>query len=275
MKYTFDHTPDFIFFNKKERLVHSNAHFHPYCQLLLPRASGAQIVLGQQHSYPLDEGSVLLLSPFVLYQLWGTDTYQVDALSIHLNRLGAEFTGTPYFSRINQLMDKGGSGLLFHGEPAAYIRQIWPHLQNVFRMRYMLAVFDILDTLARSGEFTILAEGQPCPTRPREIQFCLTVDEFISKHINDTVHIAQVAELTNLSVSNFNQKFKYFFGKPFHSYILCKKTETACYLLKTTNFTLQEIAERLNFNSSSHLVATFKRIQKTTPGEYRLTHGSA
>lgn len=274
MNHTFDPTPDFVFFNKKERLVHHNAHFHPYSQLLLPQAEGTHIVLGQQR-HRLDTDCVLFLSPFVLYQLLHTETSRIDALSIHLNRLGAEFTGTPYFWRINRLMEKGSSGLLFYGEAAAYLRQVWPDLQNVFRMRHMLAVLDILDTLSRSSEFDILAAGQPVPTRSREIEFCLLMDEFIGQHLNDTVPIAEVAALTHLSVSNFNQKFKHFFGKPFHSYILSKKIEATCYLLKTTDLSLQDIAERLNFNSASHLLTTFKRIKKNTPGEYRLSHSKA
>ena len=274
MNYTFDPTPDFVFFNKTERVVHRNPHFHPYSQLLLPQTAGADIVLGQQQRR-LDADSVLFLSPFVLYQLLHSESSRIDALSIHLNRLGAEFTGTPYFSRINRLLEKGSAGLLFYGQAAAYIRQMWPDLQNVFRMRHMLAVLDILDTLSRSDEFDVLAAGQPVPTRSREIEFCLIVDEFIGQHLNDTIPIAEVAALTHLSVSNFNQKFKHFFGKPFHSYVLCKKIEATCYLLKASDLSLQEIAERLNFNSASHLLTTFKRIQKTTPGKYRLSHSKA
>ncbi len=71
------------------------------------------------------------------------------------------------------------------------------------------------------------------------------------------------------SSSALNNYFKLYTGKTLISYMIELKINYACSLLRSTNFTVLEIAMMASFNNLSNFNMTFKKITGKTPSEYK------
>jgi AraC-like DNA-binding protein len=268
--YAFDNRLDFTLFDKLQGQQDSVPHFHPYSQLVFPRSEGVLVVIGSAAPVELAADAVLFLSPFVRHHVMvDSADARWDSLAINLSRLGPEFFHSHYLTPIQDLLHHGLAGLLFHGGTAMHARRDFFMIRNSYRMEYLISILQILHTLSTAREWHPLASEQDHPVEQRDIQLCLTLSEHIRNHLAEPLDIAHAASLVHMSESSFCRFFKRFFGKPYHAYLIDKKLEAACHLLQTTSQPIQEIADRLAFNSASHLAMTFKRHQGMTPGEYR------
>ncbi|MCP9761050.1 AraC family transcriptional regulator [Aquitalea sp. S1-19] len=268
--YAFDNRLDFTLFDKLQQQQDSAPHFHPYSQLVFPRSEGVLVAIGTAEPVELAADAVLFISPFVRHHVTvRTADARWDSLAINLARLGPEFFNSHYLTPIQDLLRHGFAGLLFHGGTAMHARRDFFMIRNSFRMEYLISILQILHTLSTAREWHPLASEQNHPVEQRDIQLCLTISEYIREHLSEPLDIAHAASLVHMSESSFSRFFKRFFGKPFHAYLIDKKMEAAEYLLFATRLPIQEIADRLAFNSASHLAMTFKRHRGMTPGEYR------
>ncbi|MGL6071304.1 helix-turn-helix transcriptional regulator [Craterilacuibacter sp.] len=270
MDYAFENRLDFTLFDKLQAQKDSEPHFHPYSQLVFPRSEGVQVVIGSAPPVELAADAVLFLSPFVRHHVTvGRADARWDSLAVNLSRLGPEFFNSHYLTPIQDLLHHGLAGLLFHGGTAMHARRDFFMIRNTYRMEYLISILQIMHTLSMAREWHPLASEQDHPVEPRDIQLCLTLSEYIRNNLAEPLNITHAASLVHMSESSFCRFFKRFFGKPYHGYLIDKKLEAACHLLQTSNMPIQEIADRLAFNSASHLAMTFKRHQGMTPGEYR------
>jgi AraC-like DNA-binding protein len=81
--------------------------------------------------------------------------------------------------------------------------------------------------------------------------------------------VAQLALLVNLSASRFRHLFKEETGRSVNQYLRELRLERAEYLLRTTFFSLKEVAMRVGLSSTSHFVQYFKKRYGVTPSVYR------
>lgn len=96
-----------------------------------------------------------------------------------------------------------------------------------------------------------------------------TILNYIAKNIKGDITISDLAKFTNLSNDHFSRVFKSKFDITPNKYIQLKRIERAQFLLLTTNYSLEEIAERVGLNNMSYFSRKFKEITKTTPHAFR------
>ena len=58
-------------------------------------------------------------------------------------------------------------------------------------------------------------------------------------------------------------------GVTFSKYVMTRKISHACYLLETTAWPVERIAQELGFCDISHFIQRFKAIKGVTPMAYR------
>ena len=78
-----------------------------------------------------------------------------------------------------------------------------------------------------------------------------------------------LAELSNMCVEHTIRTFNAQFGITPHKYILTHKIELACSLLSSTNYSINDISDRLKFYNSAHFSNTFFKHVGMRPSEYR------
>lgn len=92
---------------------------------------------------------------------------------------------------------------------------------------------------------------------------------FIDLHVKDHLSLADIAKEVGYSETYLSKKFKQEMGQTISDYILDNKIEYAKNLLKTSTYTIHQIAEELNFHSHSYFCEQFKKKTGVSPSEYR------
>lgn len=150
-----------------------------------------------------------------------------------------------------------------------YIHSLIPYFQNPYRIR--------LDRIARLKFFellTILLETEPDLFYDEFAE--ITSDDNAAFHSRMIENIAtplsleKLAGLCNMSLSTFKRKFLELYGEPPRRWMIRKRLELACILLKTSRQSVTEVCFCTGFENLSHFIMTFKTRHGVTPTEYRM-----
>lgn len=104
------------------------------------------------------------------------------------------------------------------------------------------------------------------PNLSKPIRQCC---DYIQMHAEDKIRIETLAEYTGYTDYYLSRKFKAEMNVSINDYIKTAKIERAKFLLTTTDISIQELSERLNFCSRSHFGEVFRKIAGCSPAEYR------
>ena len=100
------------------------------------------------------------------------------------------------------------------------------------------------------------------------------VVEYVEKHYEESIEVAQVAKLAGLNPDYFCRLFKTVTGQSFIQYLNGVRVSVAEKLLLTTNRQITDILVETGFSSLSYFNRTFKKLKKCCPSEYRKQLGA-
>jgi len=95
------------------------------------------------------------------------------------------------------------------------------------------------------------------------------VISFISENLHRDLSISELASYCHLSTDYFSRVFKQVFGMRPNFYMQSKRIERAQLLLLTTNYSIQQIAEKVGLENISYFSRVFKKHAGKTPGNFR------
>ena len=101
---------------------------------------------------------------------------------------------------------------------------------------------------------------------PRHIIKCM---EYINSHLHEKISCAELAVTVGLNSSYLSSSFRRETGMTISSYITEKRIEAAENLLRSSDYSLTDISDFLNFSSYSHFARTFRKLRGCSPREYR------
>jgi AraC-like DNA-binding protein/mannose-6-phosphate isomerase-like protein (cupin superfamily) len=81
--------------------------------------------------------------------------------------------------------------------------------------------------------------------------------------------VSDIYAISNYSRTRLLKYFKDYLGETIVSYFAKIKMQFACNLLRSTNFTVLDIANRISYDSISHFNKVFKEYTGKTPSAYR------
>ncbi|KAA0697124.1 AraC family transcriptional regulator [Neorhizobium sp. P12A] len=99
---------------------------------------------------------------------------------------------------------------------------------------------------------------------PRQLRM---LTEFIETHLEQKLHLADLAALAGVSVTRLKTLFRNSTGVPVHQYVIRRRVEYALALMTTTSMPASEIALAAGFAHQSHMTTTLRRFTGQTPGE--------
>lgn len=105
--------------------------------------------------------------------------------------------------------------------------------------------------------------------RSKQVRVCC---EYIEMHLEEPVSLKQLAALVGYRDYYLSRKFKKETGFSIVDYIKYARIEKAKLLLSTTRDSVQDIAKRLRFCSSSYFSQTFQHVTGVLPQQYRREH---
>ena len=93
--------------------------------------------------------------------------------------------------------------------------------------------------------------------------------DYIEAHLVQPLTLGELAVRCNLSEYHFARMFRTSFGLPPHQYLLARRLQRACQLLRLGGTPLGDVAMACGFASASHFTNRFRQALGATPGEYR------
>jgi AraC family transcriptional regulator len=93
--------------------------------------------------------------------------------------------------------------------------------------------------------------------------------EYIFHHIDQPIHLADLANLLSMSDFYFSRSFKDSTGLNFSQFLIQQRLQKAVDLLANTDFNLKTVSELSGFSTQSHFSDTFQRYFKISPSQYR------
>ena len=91
---------------------------------------------------------------------------------------------------------------------------------------------------------------------------------YIDDHLDSRITLKEIADVACMTPSYFSSVFKKFNGVSPWEYITIKRVERAIEMLKSSDMTKLEIAERCGFSSSSNFYKAFLHVTGKKPGDY-------
>ncbi|MFT4937732.1 MAG: AraC-like DNA-binding protein [Paraglaciecola sp.] len=92
---------------------------------------------------------------------------------------------------------------------------------------------------------------------------------FIRAHYMDKICMSQLAEISHLSISALERRFKKFLGKTPQTYITQVRLENAKRLLIETTLPISVVGEEVGFSDPSYFSRKFQQLFEELPSEFR------
>jgi len=97
----------------------------------------------------------------------------------------------------------------------------------------------------------------------------IQVQVWLQKNYHETISMADLAKTFEFSLRTLNRRFKAATGSTPLNYLQQLRMDGAKDLLKNTNLSIYDVANKVGYNDLSHFNRLFKRLLATSPTRYR------
>ncbi len=264
----------------RERETQGPAHTHVFCELVIV-AGGSGVYQGEDADYQIHAGDIFLLTPGIPHDFPVQNHLEIYNVLWVPDELGFDF---------RDLQDAPGFMAFFHLEPqtrghyrfGSHLRLSPPQLAAVLEIvRKMEAEFQrrqsgfYLCAVSLLGElFTAICRFYADQTGEEHLELLRLekVMTYINEHFSETIKRGTLARLAGMSEPTFYRRFKGATGQSPSEYIIELRLKKAEELLRSTRFSLPEIAAECGFTDSNYFGLQFKKHFKLTPHRYRLNY---
>jgi AraC family transcriptional regulator len=93
--------------------------------------------------------------------------------------------------------------------------------------------------------------------------------DYVEENLGEDLTVQAIARAAAMSPFHFAHAFSAAEGMPPHQYVMRRRLQKAKSLLRTTDLTLAQIAQRVGYASASHFCVAFQKATQVPPGAYR------
>ncbi len=246
-------------------------HYHPEYELVYVEATTGIRHVGAHVSSFMESDLVLIGSniPHLNFDYGLKTEYRQIVVQLKENFLGDAFKETPEFKRIEQLFDKAYLGLSFQGKTKTEVANKLKHMQQFDHFKQLLALLEILETLAKSQEVTELNEQDTSIKLFFNDKIRMgSVYKYIHANYNEAPDVNKVAASVHLSTAAFCRYFKKQTKMTFTDFVnQYRITQAKTLLLKDVS--VSEACYEIGFESVSYFNKVFKKITGQNPSAFK------
>ena len=101
----------------------------------------------------------------------------------------------------------------------------------------------------------------------------LRARDLVDSRYAEPLDLGALARTAHVSPRHFSRRFRQTFGETPLKYLLTRRIERACHLLRTTDMQVAQVCLAVGFRSVGSFTTTFSRHVGTSPKEYRRRNG--
>ena len=268
---------DSSFLLKTESFSHYEIpwHVHPEYELaLVTKAAGYRYIRDSVSEVNGDD--LILLGPN-LPHAWESKLNQENKGTVKqiIIQFSGDFLGEglwkkPEFEHIGQMLKKANKGLEIYGKTRErIIRKIYRMLK-MNKFERILELLTILDILAAENEYKTLSQVSAEDFKSgSESQRINIVYNYVLQNFRQKCTVPMVASHFGMTPQSFCRYFKSRTRKTFINFLNEIRISNACKLLTSEDISIIEVCYNSGFESLSNFNRQFKKINKTTPLQYK------
>ncbi|WP_243896051.1 helix-turn-helix domain-containing protein [Paenibacillus sp. F411] len=100
-------------------------------------------------------------------------------------------------------------------------------------------------------------------------QIAQQIKQLVQSRFEENLTLEAIADLMNFNANYLSRVFKKEVGMSFSEYMAITKLEMAKHLLTTSDLKVQEVAEKLHYQSTTAFIRYFRKMEGMTPSSYR------
>jgi len=258
----------------KEKKFSFPLHYHPELELTLILESSGKRFVGDSIE-DFEAGDLVLIGENIPH-FWCNDNNQQDSYSqaivVQFDKafLGEHFFKSVRADHIDKLIANSNRGICLQDPSTkALIKEKLIEIVNLDTFEKTLLLLEILHIFAKSDVYYLSSSG----FRPNLNEIDCTrlnkVYNYVYDNISNPFEIADIADLLNMSVSNFCHYFKKRTQKTFSQFINETRIGNVKRLLIETDKSIAEIAYESGYSSLSNFNKQFSTLVKFSPKDFR------
>ncbi|WP_310587877.1 AraC family transcriptional regulator [Larkinella arboricola] len=249
-------------------------HFHPEYELVfIENADGPRHVGDHLSRY---EGSDLVFIGSYIPHLnfdYGVRTdYRKVVIQMREDFLRDNFQKMPELASIARLFEQSRRGIAFHGNTKRQVGKRLIRFHQLSHFRQLIELLEIFQMLATSEEYTLLnSRPVESPYNVKEQQRLQRIFRFIDEQYGRKIEVAELADLTHLTVPAFCRYFKKMTRTTFTEFVNQHRVREAKRLLLADQ-TVTEACFASGFKSLSYFNRIFKKLTGLNPMQFKKQH---
>ncbi len=248
-------------------------HMHNKYEITWIKEGQGTRIVGDNVSF-FKKGDVLVLGPFLPHQWQSSSINDKErALSVSLF-FKTDFPSKDFWQEkdaqdMQKVLAQSTKGLRLNGELKKDIAKKMRQLLNLRGGKGMLRILDMLQYIADSGEYEILAsEGYIC-RKNLDTGRIAKITNYIFENLGQKISLQSLGDMVNLHPNSLSREFKKATGFSIVDYINKVRIGKATRLLTESSKPVIDICYECGFQNLSHFNRYFKKIKNTTPSIYR------
>lgn len=257
---------------EKDIFMEDYWHFHRTYELVfLPFGKGKRYINDRISEY--DNGDLVLLSPNTPHNTWFKehigDAFEQYVILFDFSQFSRFFSICKEFNPIYKLLENMNGGLAFYGATKDQAGTLIQEMKALKSFDKILKFFEIMNLMANSEEFEFLgasASSDMPKIHQGKIEY---VNQYINRNFKNKLSSSEMAAKIGMTSSSFCRFYKKSTGKTFKKTLNTIRIQNACYLLKDTTISIENVALESGFTSIPLFYKFFNDIMKQKPVEYR------
>jgi AraC-like DNA-binding protein len=250
-------------------------HFHPEFELVLNLKCNGTRIIGDSVEL-FDRYDMVLIAGNIphCWNYYKTENSMPDkhGIIVHFksDSIGESLLSQHEMHGFKILLSEAERGLAYSTDDA---RSAEPHLQQMVKnngIDKMIDFFYIAKILITSEKKSfICSENYKLDFDERGNKRMSDVYTYIRENYFKPISLEKIAKIAKMSPFAFSRYFKKNCGAGFVEYLNRVRTNKACYLLRETDYQVQDIAMECGFASISNFNKQFRKTEGISPRDYR------
>lgn len=253
---------------RKQEFSMEEAHYHPYYEMYYLMSGQCRMFIDHTIYY-VNPGDVILITPMTLHRVTYENpvnerivtNFSRNCLADMFRQCGEEEC-RKIFSKVKIKVPAGR----------------WEYVEKLLqKIEYEEEMPDAFSAMIKQNQLYELLAFLGRIQEPQEDREALDEMEdviqetarYIYENFSAPITLNEMAERTHMSPAYFSKKFKKITGFGFKEYMNQVRVREAARLLRTTDLSVTEIALQCGYNDGNYFGDAFRRIQGSSPNQYR------